>query len=385
MQAPIRRFAALGVALLAGATLSAPTAVVAQTISTPASHAYMVDLSTGTVLLEKNARTPMAPASMSKLMTTYMIMERLKNGSIGMEDTFNVSRKAWKKGGSKMFVRVNTRVKVQDLLRGIIVQSGNDACIVIAEGLSGTEDAFAAEMTKKAQQIGLEASTFRNSTGWPDPNHRMSARDIAVLSTRIIENFPEYYSIYSERTFTYSGIKQGNRNPLLYIDGFGADGLKTGHTEESGYGLAASAQRGDRRLVLVVNGLKSVRDRRNESARLLDWGFRNFKKFDLFHKGQELEMAETWLGSQPTVPLVIDQDVRLTLPRASRKGMKATVTYNGPIAAPIEKGQVVGKLVLTAPGAKTMEYPLKAGEAVGQLGLFGRLGAALRHIIFGAS
>ncbi|MBF0248539.1 MAG: D-alanyl-D-alanine carboxypeptidase, partial [Alphaproteobacteria bacterium] len=247
----------------------------ASTLDTPASHVYLMDTRTNAVLLNKSGNDLMAPASMSKLMTLFMVFERLQDGRLSLDDKFTVSENAWAKGGAKtggstMFLEPGMRVRVEDLIRGIIVQSGNDACIVIAEALSGTEDAFAQEMTERARELGMTDSTFRNSTGWPNPDHRVTAHDLAILAKLTVEKFPTYYSYYSEKEFTFNGIRQSNRNPLIYKD-MGADGLKTGHTEESGYGLTASAERQGRRLVLVVNGLESQKMRSTESERLLDW------------------------------------------------------------------------------------------------------------------
>ena len=295
-----------------------------------------------------------------------------------------MSKKAWRKGGSKMFVKVNSRVKVADLLRGIIVQSGNDACIVFAEGLAGSEEAFADQMTKRARELGLMNSTFTNATGWPHPEHLMSARDIAHLSMRMIRDFPDYYAIFSERNFTYNKIKQGNRNPLLYRDS-GSDGLKTGHTEASGYGLAASAVRNGRRVVLVVNGLPSVRARSSESLRLIDWAFRAFDNYSLFEKGETVDKADVWLGTEAQVPLIVERDVKITLQRRFRRKMTAKIVFTGPIPAPIAKGAPVARLVVSAPEFKTLSIPLYAGIEVGQRGMFGRLGAALRYMIWGSS
>ncbi len=379
------RFAfAIAVLLAAPAAQAAPAAEAAQPISTPAKHAILIDVQTGTVLLEKDADVPMPPASMSKLMTVYMAFERLKSGRLSLDDKFLVSEKAWRKGGSKMFVKVKTRVTVRDLLRGIIVQSGNDACIVVAEGISGTEAAFAEAMTRRGREIGLKNSNFRNSTGWPAAGHAMSARDIAILSMTLIRDFPDYYPYFSEKTFKYNKIKQGNRNPLLY-NGIGADGLKTGHTEASGYGLAASVERNGRRLVLVVNGLSSVRARSSESARLMEWGFRETGTYALFRKGDVVEQADVWLGTAARVPLVVDRDVRITLPRKTRRRMRAKVVVREPIAAPIAKGTPIARLVVTAPGQPDLEVPLMAGSAVERLGLFGRLGNAVRYLLWGAS
>jgi D-alanyl-D-alanine carboxypeptidase (penicillin-binding protein 5/6) len=311
-----------------------------------------------------------------------MVFERLKDGRISLDDELPISEKAWRKGGSKMFVEVGKQARVEDLLRGVIVQSGNDACIVLAEGLSGTEEGFAAEMTRKGHEIGLTGSSFANSTGWPDPNQRMTARDLATLALRIVTDFPEYYHYYSEKEFTYAGIRQFNRNPLLYKS-LGADGLKTGHTEEAGYGLTASAVQGDRRVVLVLNGLKSQKARSEESARLIGWAFREFGNYTLFKAGETVEEAGVWLGAEPTVPLVAEQDLTVTLSRKARLDMAVTVVYDGPIPAPLEIGQQIAKLVVAAPGEEPVEVPLVAGAAVERLGFAGRITASVKHLIFG--
>lgn len=372
------------VSLTIGVSASLAAPVFAQAIDTPARNAYVIDLATDTVLLSKAADVAMPPASMSKLMTVYMVFERLKKGSLNLDDTFLVSKKAWKKGGSKMFVRVGDRVSVSDLLRGIIVQSGNDACIVVAEALGGSEDAFAELMTRRAKEIGLTNSRFANATGWPHPDHRMSARDLAVLSKLLVTEFPDLYKIFNEKTFTYSKIKQSNRNPLLYRD-IGADGLKTGHTEAAGYGLTASAMRDDRRIVMVLNGLDSVRQRSQESLRVMEWAFRAFKPYALFRKDEVVTKADIWLGAAPSVALVIPSDLKLTLSRDARTKMKVVVRMNNPVAAPVQKGQQLATLVVSAPNFKTREIPLIAAETVGQLGFMGRIGAAIKHVLWGAS
>jgi serine-type D-Ala-D-Ala carboxypeptidase (penicillin-binding protein 5/6) len=364
------------------AVLAVP--VSAQNFDTPARNAYVLDLATNTVLLSKKAEVAMPPASMSKLMTVYMVFERLKKGSLTLDDTFLVSEKAWKKGGSKMFVKVGDRISVSDLLRGIIVQSGNDACIVVAEGLGGTEDAFAEIMTRRAKEIGLTNSRFANATGWPHPNQLMSARDLAQLSSLLVTQFPELYKIFNEKTFTYSKIKQSNRNPLLYRN-IGADGLKTGHTEAAGYGLTASATRDDRRIVLVLNGMKSVRQRSQESLRVMEWAFRTFKPYALFKKDEVITKADIWLGTASTVPLIIPEALKMTLSRDARSKMKVVVRMSNPVAAPVRKGQQLATLVVTAPNLKTREIPLIAAEEVNQLGFVGRIGAAIKHVLWGAS
>lgn len=368
--------ALVAVGLLAGRTVGA------QSVETPSTHALMIDAVTGAVLFEKNADVPMPPASMSKLMTLLMVFERLDDGSIALEDTIRVSEAAWRKGGSRMFVEHNSRVSISDLLRGVIVQSGNDASVVFAEGLSGSEEAFADEMNRRADEMGLTGSTFRNATGWPDPKHRTTARDLTTIAARIINVFPEYYAIFQEREFTYNNIKQGNRNPLLYKD-IGADGLKTGHTEESGYGLVASVERKGRRLILVVNGLESVKQRSMESERLLDLGFRNFNNYLLFAANAVVDDAEVWLGSEATVPLMIEDKVLLTMSRKARRDMTVTVAYESPVSAPIVRGARLAELRIEGPNMEPVVRDLVAGDAVDRLGFVGRLGAAISHIVWG--
>ncbi len=361
----------------------------ARASETAAREAILVDFATGQVLFEKDADKRIPPASMSKIMTAYLVYRRLAENRLSPEDAFSVSENAWRKGGAKsggstMFLNPGERVKVADLLRGVVVQSGNDACIVLAEGLARDERAFADEMTALGRSIGLKDSQFTNTTGWPDPDHYMTARDLAQLSIRLIRDFPEHYKVYAEREFAYNGIKQGNRNPLLYKD-TGVDGIKTGHTAESGYSLTASAVRGDRRLILVVTGLKSMNERGREAERLLEWGFREFNNYALFKAGEKVSDAEVWLGQAAKVPLVIEGDVTLTLPRAARRDMKVKVAYEGPVPAPIAKGQRLATLTVAVPGRAPVEIPLAAGESVERLGLAGRLKAAFRHIVWGES
>ncbi len=383
----IRRFYALTITLVvlmfgtAGPVLSAET--------TTAREAIVVDATTGRILMEKNADKPMPPASMSKLMTAYIVFERLQEGSLSLDDTFRVSKNAWRTGGEKsgsstMFLEPNQRVSTEELLRGIIVQSGNDACIVIAEGVSGSEAAFADEMTAKAKEIGMTGSNFANSTGWPDPDHYMTAADLAQLALRIIQDFPEFYHYYSETEFTYNGIRQTNRNPLLY-KGIGVDGLKTGLTTEAGYGLTASAERNGRRVILVLNGMNSARERAVESERLMDWAFEAFNNYALFKRGDAVVDAEVWLGTHSRVPLIIDQDVVLTLPRKARPDMKVAVRYEGPIPAPIVAGTPIATLEITAPGEDPLSIPLLAGADVEGLGVISRLVAAIDFLIWGES
>ena len=356
----------------------------ASAAETSARQAILVDFETGAVLLEKNADDPMPPASMSKLMTVYMVLERLAEGGLALDDTFAVSERAWRMGGSKMFVELNSRVSVADLLRGIIVQSGNDACIVIAEGLASSEEVFAEQMTQRGREIGLTDSVFRNASGWPDPDHYMSARDLATLAARLIRDFPEQYRLFSEMSFTYNEIRQGNRNPLLYKD-LGADGLKTGHTKASGYGLTASAKRQDRRLVLVLNGLGSVNGRAREAERLLDWGFREFTNTTLFEVGETVADAEVWLGDAATVPMVVEQRLRLSLPRRASRDLVVKATYQGPVSAPIRKGTPLGTLSVTTSSGLAARVDLVAGADVDRLGPIRRLGAAVGYLLWGVA
>ena len=338
----LRRFvlAALSIALclsVAGAFIAGLQSRPAAAVDTEAQQFILMDAGTGMVLAEKNADEPMHPASMSKIMTLYVAFEHLADGQLTMEDTFTVSKKAWRMKGSRMFLEVNSKVTVGELLRGIIVQSGNDASIVIAEGLAGSEAAFADLMNEKAAELGLDDSHFVNSTGWPDVEHMTTARDIAELSRRIIIDFPEYYPLFAEKTYTYNGIKQGNRNPLLYrFDG--ADGLKTGYTQASGHGLAASAKRGEQRLVLVVNGINGVDVRARESERLLAYGFRAFKTYVLFRAGEVVDEFEVWMGEADALPLVVESDVVLMMPRKSRKGMVVKVVADGPVCGAGRRG-----------------------------------------------
>ncbi|MDP6108973.1 MAG: D-alanyl-D-alanine carboxypeptidase family protein [Rhodospirillales bacterium] len=383
---PFRRSAFVLCAVLVAFLLDVAPA---KAIETLAKQVVLMDAETGTILFDKDADVPMPPASMSKLMTVFMVFERLRDGRLSLDDTFRISENAWRKGGAKsgsstMFLVPGKRARTEDLIRGIIVQSGNDACIVIAEGISGSEEAFAGEMTERAKQLGLTSSTFKNSTGWPHPEHRMSPKDLALLAKHTIEQFPEYYHYYSERSFVYNGIKQDNRNPLIYKE-MGADGLKTGYTQKSGYGLTGSATRGDRRLILVVNGLSSKKERAREPERLLEWGFREFGNYALLGAGEVVEEAQVWLGKKATVQLIIENELKLTLHKKSRREMKVAVNYQGPIPAPVKKGDVLATLSISAPGEKTIDIPLVAAVNVEQLGLMGRLVAAFKHILWGSS
>lgn len=372
----------LVLALSAGG-LAIPTA---RAFDTAAREAIVVDYDTGVVLFEKNADTPAPPASMSKMMTVYLLFDGLKQGRIKLDQTLPVTEYAWRKGGaasggSTMFLNIGDQIPIEDLIRGIIVQSGNDASIVVAEGLAGSEEAFAEQMTKKAKELGMTNSRYQNANGLPHPDETTTVRDLATLAKRTISDFPEYYHYYSEHEYVHNNIKQGNRNPLLYRN-IGADGLKTGHTQEAGYCLTASAKQGDRRLIVVVTGLPSMKARSDESERLIGYGFREFDNYVLFKAGEEVTKGEVWLGDADTVSIVAPKDAIVTLPRKSRPDMKVSVAFDGPIPAPIAKGQQVATLTVTAPGlAKPVEIPLVAATDVPRLGFFGRVFASLGHRI----
>lgn len=373
----------LATALAFAALMVAPLRLaLAEALETPAREAVLIDLSTDTVLFEKNADELMVPSSMTKLMTIYMLFDKLAKGAIKMEDELPVSEKAWRMGGSKMFVHVGSRVKISDLLRGIIVQSGNDACIVVAEGLSSTEEAFAAQMTARGKELGLKNSTFRNASGWPDPQHRMTARDLAILGERLIVDFPQFYPLFAERSFKYNNIEQANRDPLLGVVP-GADGLKTGHTDEGGYGLVGSAVRDGRRLLLVVNGLTSMRERAQESSRILEWGFREFHTYTMAKKGETLAEAKVWQGAEDIVPLTVAADARVTLRRVARASMVVKVVYDGPVPAPIKAGDRIASLEISGPDMPTVIVPLVAGADVDRQGFFGRIFTSLGYLIGG--
>jgi D-alanyl-D-alanine carboxypeptidase (penicillin-binding protein 5/6) len=359
-------------------------------IDTEAKHAMVLEAETGAVLLDKGSDERIPPASMSKVMTAYLVFDYLKQGRAKLEDELPVSENAWRTQGSKMFVPINSRIKIDDLLRGMIVQSGNDACIVLAEGLAGSTAAFVDQMNEKAKEIGLKDSHFANVDGLPDPNHYMTAHDLARLALRTIQDFPEYYHYYSEKDFKFHtvasnnrevDINQGNRNPLLYKD-LGADGLKTGHTDEAGYSLLGSVVRDKRRVIVVLSGLPSMKARAQESERLVEWAFREFSDYQLFAKGDKVDDAEVWLGSEAKVPMTVDKDLLVTLPRRVRKDMKVTVAYDKPIAAPIKKGEPIGKVVVTVPDMPPAETPLVAGTDVARMGPVGRIAMVAANLIW---
>ena len=357
-------------------------------ILTSAKQAHITDFESGKVLFAKNAEVPMKPASMAKIMTVFVVFQRIADGSLQLENKFLVSEKAWRKGGSKTFVEVGSRVSVDDLLHGVIVQSGNDAAIVLAEGIAGTEDAFAEEMNFWAKKLGMTQTNFRNATGWPDPDLQTSAKDLSILTTEMIKRFPadkypDLYPMFAKREFTYNKIKQPNRNPLVYGMA-GGDGLKTGHTEESGYGLVGSAVRNGRRVVMVLNGMDSIKQRSNESRRLMDLIFREYQSYEFFKQGQPVDQANVWLGTASKVDLVLDSPLRMVLSRKDRQAMEISLQWLDPVPAPIWAGDQIGTLVLSLPGEVT-KLPLRAAQDVNTLGLFNRIGAAVKYLVFGAT
>ena len=350
-------------------------------VDTTATWAYIEDYTTHARLLTKEGDTQMPPSSMTKLMTLYIVYERLASGKLALTDTLPVSARAWRMGGSKMFVEVGTNVSVRDLISGIIVDSGNDACIVLAEGIDGSEAQFVDEMNATAKRLGLTGSHFVNCTGLPDPGHYMTCHDIARLAWHIIHDFPQYYKFDEQKTFRYSNIEQENRNPLVQRGT--ADGLKTGHTDAGGYGLVASADRNGRRVIVVLNGMPSMRQRAEQGERLMDWAFANFENVTLFTAGDVIERAPVWLGTAETVPLVGGRDLILTLPRDWRRNAKIEVQYDAPVRAPISRGDTLGKLVISGSDVPAMTLPLLAGADVPRLGLPGRALAVLAHYVTG--
>nr|WP_254442396.1 D-alanyl-D-alanine carboxypeptidase family protein [Ruegeria arenilitoris] len=343
-------------------------ALPAQAFDTTARAAYVVDQTTGTVLLSKEADLPLPPASMSKLMTLYVAFEALRDGRLTLDETLPVSEHAMSYGGSTMFLNTQDRVRVEDLLRGIIVLSGNDACVVIAEALSpdGTEAGFARYMTQRAQQMGMNNSNFANSNGWPAAGHMMSTHDLAVLANHLISDFPEYYPLFAEEEFEFDGrapSNKRNRNPLLKL-GIGADGLKTGHTQEAGYGLVGSAKQGDRRVIFVLSGLDSTGKRAEEAEAVVNWSFRNFVERTVANADTPIAEAKIWMGAQKTVGLVPEEDLSLLFPVLGDKNIEAEVVYDGPVNAPIEKGQQMAELVIKPEGLPEIRRPLVASESV---------------------
>lgn len=345
---------------------------------TLARAAFMLDVTTGTVLLEKEADVPLPPASMSKLMTLNMLFEALRDGRVSLDTQFGVSSRAKNMGGSTMFLNETDRPTVEELIQGIIVLSGNDACVVVAEGLGGSEDSFARLMNDRATALGLTGSTFANSSGWPNPNHRMSMRDLGYLAARLITEFPEYYGYFGQDEFAYDGRapdNRFNRNPLLKL-GIGADGLKTGHTSEAGYGLVGSATQGTRRVVFVFTGLTSEKDRAEEAERMVNWAFRQFVQKTVIKKGTEIARADIWLGDHEEIGLVAGEDVSLLLPALAQDDLSAEVVYRGPIEAPVKEGQVVAELIVNLKDLPPATIPLVSDRSVERGGFLPRMRSA---------
>lgn len=345
---------------------------------TQATQAWLYDVGTDTILFEKNSDIPMPPASMSKLMTIYMLFEALRDGRVTLDTTFSVSTKARQMGGSTMFLDETDRPRVESLIKGMIVQSGNDACIVVAEGLAGTEDAFARQMNARGREIGLTDSTFTNASGWPDPNHRMSARDLGRLANRIITDFPEYYGYFALEEYDFDGrspANRFNRNPVLGL-GLGADGLKTGHTQEAGYGLVGSALQGDRRVIFVFSGLQSQAERRTEAEAMINWGFRQFIEKKMASEGDILGEVPVWMGDQQRINLTVAEDVELLVPAIGQDGVETRIEYRTPLEAPIVAGSTVAELIVSAPDMPDKRIPLVSDREVLRGGFLPRVRAS---------
>ena len=363
-------------------------AAIAQSFETKAKQALVMDFDSASVLYQKNADQPMPPASMAKLMTMEVVFNAIKTGQLNFESTFNISQDVWKRGGansggSTMFAKLNSDVRLEDLIRGVIIQSGNDAAMAIAEGMAGSEIAFAGLMNQRARKIGLENSNFTNATGLPDPNQRVTARDLAVLARHLISTYPELYKIYSEPEFTWSKVRQRNRNPILgKVDG--ADGLKTGYTEASGYGLVGSAMQGGRRIILVLNGMESKRERSNEAIKMMRWSFRAFKAIDLFEAGEVVGEATLYGGAKSGVELKAEGPLRIFVPIGFQDRLKADIVFNGPIRAPVEAGTKIAKLQVKIDGKVSQETPLFAAEDVETGSIPQRAMDALSELIIGA-
>ena len=347
---------------------------------TIAREAFIIDYDTGTVLMDKNGDARMPTSSMSKVMTILMAFDGLKNGKLTLDQKFPVSEKAWRMQGSKMFVELGSAIAIEDLIRGIIIQSGNDATVVMAEGIAGSEEEFASLMNAKAADMGMTSSHFVNASGWPDPEHYSTAHDLAILAIHTIRDYPDHYKYYAEKEFTWHNIHQMNRNPLLFRD-LGVDGLKTGHAEEAGYGLIASGLRDNRRVVMVLNGLSDEKARAQEGARLMEWALRSFENVKLFAAGDTVDQAKVVMGQAAEVPMVTEDDVIMTLPKAVKNDLKVTVSYMEPLVAPVKKGDQIGTLKIDIPRVGVVEKKLLAGADVPKLGLIAATMAKAKMMI----
>ncbi len=351
-------------------------------IKTPAKQVIIYDHEVDEVLFEKNADQLMKPASMAKVMTSYIVFDRLKDKSLNMSDTFLVSDKAWRMGGSRSFLELNSNVTIKDLLLGLIVQSGNDAAVVLAEGVSGDEEAFSREMNRYAKTLGMKDTYFTNSTGWPHPDLQTTSRDLIILTKRIIDDFPELYKLFEKKIFTYNKIKQSNRNPLLYTMN-GADGLKTGHTNESGYGLIGSVKRNDRRVTIVINGLNSKKKRRFESKRLFNIVFRETTLLSLFSNQKSLVEANVWLGKKPNVSLVASKPFKKIISPFELNKTKIKLEWMDPISAPITRGSILGKIHINIPGQQIFQEDLISSENISKMSSLVRVKSILKYLLYG--
>ena len=360
----------------------------ANAFETKARNAILMDYETGAYLYTKDHQEMIAPASMSKLMTVYVLLSKIKDGEVSLDDKYTVSENAWRKGGaasggSTMFLKIGQEVRVEDLLKGILIQSGNDACIVVAENLAGSEEEFAAMMNETAEKIGLHHAHFVNATGLPHPEHKISVEDLAILARHIIKEFPEFYHLFSEKEFTFNGIRQGNRNPLLYSLK-GADGLKTGHTSEAGFCLTGSAVRNNRRLIEVMTGLESNKQRSEETESLMTWGFANFDNYKFFTKNQIMAEVPVWYGTSKSVAAVVPEEVIKTIKKSAKSKYGAKMIYDEPLKAPILQGDKIGELFITYNGETVDKIPLVAKDNVAKIGPFSRFLENLKYFVFGA-
>jgi len=359
----------------ADAGLATPANTPIGPVDTLAKWAFIIDVTTGAVLMEKAADERMTPSSLTKMMTAYITFSMLKTGRLHLDQALPVSERAWRMQGSKMFVPLGETVAVQDLIQGMVIQSGNDACIVLAEGISGSEEQFAALMNTEAQRLGLSNSHFMNATGWPADGHYMSMRDVAMLACAIIRDFPEYYHFFSEKEFVFNKIRQGNRNVL--VDKGVADGLKTGHTDAGGFGLCASSLRDGNRIVMALNGMASSNVRAHEGERLLGWAFANFENVTLVQRGRVVDQVPVWMGTGDKVDVVTTRDVVLTLPHGWQSRTHFRIDYQAPVPAPVVAGAQLAELVVTNPGMADIRMPLVAAHGVERLGLFARASSRL--------
>jgi D-alanyl-D-alanine carboxypeptidase (penicillin-binding protein 5/6) len=351
-------------------------------IKSPAKQVIIYDHEADEVLFEKNADQIMKPASMAKVMTAYIIFDKLKDQSLQMSDTFLVSNRAWRMGGSRSFLELNTNVSIKDLLLGLIVQSGNDAAVVLAEGVSGEEEAFAREMNRYAKILGMNNTYFTNATGWPHPDLKTTSRDLIILTRNIINNFPKLYELFNEKIFTYNNIKQSNRNPLLYSMN-GADGLKTGHTNESGYGLIGSVKKNNRRVSIVINGLNSKKKRTFESKRLFNIVFRETALLSLFNDKKSVAKANVWLGKQPQVDLVAEKAFKKIISPLELNKTKIKIQWQDPISAPIAKGDKVGNIFIDIPGKELIKQNIVSSQSIDTMSTFMKAKSILMYLLYG--